>query len=46
MTNTKTNDYSAPLCKVIEVSAQNIICQSGGNNGMNEDYYGNGGFHE
>lgn len=30
-------DYNAPRAKVIEVSIQNVLCQSGGINGMSID---------
>ena len=38
-------EYKAPQTKVIEVNAQNVLCQSG-NEPMNEVDYGNGGFIE
>lgn len=35
------SDYISPLCKVIEVKTQAVLCQSGG---MPEYDWGNGGF--
>ena len=35
------SDYISPLCKVIEVKTQAVLCQSGG---MPENDWGNGGF--
>lgn len=49
----KTNDtndnrlrYRSPKVKVIEVKAQNVLCQSNGNASMYEKDLGDGGFVE
>lgn len=36
--------YRKPEVKVVFVKAQNILCQSNGNEPMSEVDYGNGGF--
>lgn len=38
--------YVSPKLKTIEVKTHSIICQSGGNESMEEVYYGDGGFKE
>ncbi|MCQ2176601.1 MAG: hypothetical protein MJY41_01525 [Bacteroidales bacterium] len=38
--------YVSPLVKTIEIMTLSIICQSGGNRGMGEENYGDGGFEE
>lgn len=38
--------YVPPLLWTIEAEAQSIICQSRGNESMQEVYYGDGGFEE
>ena len=38
--------YKAPQAKVIEVKAQQVLCQSNGNEPMREVDYGGGGFGE
>ena len=37
-------DYNAPQAEAIEVNAQNVLCQSNGNEPMREYDYGDGGF--
>ena len=37
-------NYISPSCKVIEVKAQAIICQSGGNESPYEENWEDGGF--
>lgn len=37
-------DYNAPRAKVIEVSMQNVLCQSGGINNMSIDEDGGADF--
>lgn len=37
--------YVSPLCDIIEVKIQNVLCQSG-NESMPQQDWGNGGFYQ